>query len=98
MTENIPTIEFLMRNLEENWILARQAEDKRAAIAYIVLILAILTPGAFLLTNRLSLTLLLIPLGLYGLLSTANLYERSQYHILRARKLRAPIGIALSAH
>lgn len=78
-----------MRNLEENWILARQAEDKRAMIAHIVLILATLTLGAFFVTGRAFLTLLLILLGLYGLLTTVKLYERSQYHIFRARKLRA---------
>lgn len=89
MTVDTNTVAFLMRNLEENWILARQAEDKRAMIAHIVLILATLTLGAFFVTGRAFLTLLLIMLGLYGLLTTAKLYERSQYHIFRARKLRA---------
>lgn len=86
------TIAFLMRNLEENWILARQAEDKRAMIAHIVLILATLTLGAFFLTDRSLLPLILIVLGIYGLLTTVKLYERSQYHILRARKLRARLN------
>ena len=78
-----------MRNLEENWILARQAEDKRAMIAHVVLILVTFTLGAFFVTDRAFLTLLIILLGLYGLLTTVKLYERSQYHIFRARKLRA---------
>jgi Ca2+/Na+ antiporter len=91
MTADTDTVAFLMRNLEENWILARQAEDKRAMIALTVLILATLTLGAFFITGRAFLTLLLILLGLYGLLTTAKLYERSQYHISRARKLRAQI-------
>ena len=30
MTVDTDTVAFLMRNLEENWTLARQAEDKRA--------------------------------------------------------------------
>lgn len=89
MTADTDTIAFLMRNLEENWILARQAEDKRAMIAHIVITLATLTLGAFFITDRAPLTFLLILLGLYGLLTTAKLYERSQYHILRARKIRA---------
>lgn len=92
MTIDANTVTFLLRNLEENWILARQAEDKRAMIAHIVLILATLTLGAFFITGRAFLTLLLIMLGLYGLLTTAKLYERSQYHIFRARKLRARLG------
>lgn len=29
------TTAFLLRALEENWILARQAEDKRAVIAHV---------------------------------------------------------------
>lgn len=88
---NTDTVAFLMRNLEENWILARQAEDKRAIIALTILILASLTLGAFFITDRASLTLLLILSGLYGLFTTAKLYERSQYHILRARKIRAKL-------
>jgi Ca2+/Na+ antiporter len=89
MTVNTDTVAFLIRNLEENWILARQAEDKRAMIALTVLILASFTLGAFFISDRTPLNLLLILLGLYGLLTTAKLYERSQYHILRARKIRA---------
>lgn len=54
-----------------------------------VLVLATLTLGAFFVTGRAFSALLLIMLGLYGLLTTAKLYERSQYHIFRARKLRA---------
>jgi hypothetical protein len=81
-----------MRNLEENWLLARQAEEKRATIAHIALILAFLILGALFLTGSPFLPFLLIFLGLYGLLTTAKLYERSQYHILRARKIRARLG------
>ncbi len=88
---NADTVAFLLRNLEENWILARQAEEKRATIAHLVLLLATLILGAFFLSHCASLALLLIPLGVYGLLTTLKLYERSQYHIFRARKLRARI-------
>jgi Ca2+/Na+ antiporter len=60
-------------------------------IANIVLILACFALGAFFITGRVSFNVLLILLGAYGLLTTVKLYERSQYHILRARKLRARI-------
>lgn len=93
------TVAFLMRAMEENWIHARQAEEKRALTAHIVLILASATIGAltfFGLTWRaLPFTLLLILLGLYSGAITMKLYERSQYHILRARKLRARLAILL---
>lgn len=90
MTE---TISFLRQALEENWIHARQAEEKRATLANVVLVLASTTIIAIafigLSSKTLLLTLLLMLLGVYGIATTMKLYERSQYHILRARKLRA---------
>jgi hypothetical protein len=84
---------FLLRAMEENQIHARQAEDKRAVLANIVLVLAFAAIGALTFTGlarrALPLTLLLVFLGIYGAITTTKLYERSQYHILRARKLRA---------
>lgn len=90
MTE---TIAFLQQALEENWIHARQAEEKRAMLANVVLALASATliALAFIGLGRkaLLLTFLLLLLGVYGIVTTMKLYERSQYHIRRARKLRA---------
>ncbi len=84
---------FLLRALEENWILARQAEDKRAVIAHVNIAAAIVANGILALVgfkkNALPFTFLLVILGIYGIIATAKLYERSQYHIHRARKLRA---------
>lgn len=84
---------FLLRSLEENWIHARQAEDKRAVIASVNVIAAVIASGILALIgfkkNALPLSILLVILGIYGIFATAKLYERSQYHILRARKLRA---------
>ncbi len=87
------TTAFLLRALEENWILARQAEDKRAVIAHVNIAAATVANGILALVgfkkNALPLTVLLAILGIYGIAATAKLYERSQYHIQRARKLRA---------
>ena len=92
MSDSIP---FLLRTLEENWILARQAEDKRAVIAHVNIIAITVASGILALVgfkkNALPLTFLLVILGIYGIFATAKLYERSQYHIQRARKLRAKL-------
>jgi multisubunit Na+/H+ antiporter MnhG subunit len=86
-------IAFLLRAMEENQIHARLAEEKRATIANTILILAssAIIALAFIGLNgrALPLTLLLVLLGAYGTIVTTKLYERSQFHILRARKLRA---------
>ena len=87
------THEFLLRSIEENWIHARQSEDKRATIAIVILIVAsfiqVVLTQVGLNKNALPLTLWLILLGVYGIATSAKLYERSQFHIRRARKLRA---------
>ncbi|MBV8694711.1 MAG: hypothetical protein JO125_05740 [Chloroflexi bacterium] len=87
------TYEFLMGCMQENWLHARLCEEKRATTANLVIVLATAVQAMLLLTgiNRkaLALTMLLMVLGLYGLLASAKLYERSQFHIRRARRLRA---------
>lgn len=87
--------EFLLRTLEENWRHARQAEDKRAAIATVNLLIASAAQGVIAFTGwnqrLLPLTLWLIVIGLYGIVTSLKLYERSQYHILRAREIRADL-------
>jgi hypothetical protein len=86
------TNEFLLRSMIENWIHARQSEDKRATIANVILVVASAIQGMLVLVGldkkALPLTITLIILGIYGALTSAKLYERSQFHILRARKLR----------
>ncbi len=86
---------LLLRVMEENWIHARQAEDKRAMIAQVNIIAITVASGILALVgfskNAFPLTFLLVLLGIYGIAATAKLYERSQYHIQRARKLRAQL-------
>lgn len=88
-----PQEEFLFRVMEENWLLARQAEDKRAIIATVNLLAASVANAVFLFTGFslkvLPLTFWMVMMGIYGIATSHKLYERSQYHFLRARKLRA---------
>lgn len=85
--------DFLTRNMEENWLHARQAEEKRALTATINLVLASALQAIFVFAGwnikTLPLAIWIVFLGVYGVLTTLKLYERSQFHILRARKLRA---------
>lgn len=88
---------LLFCTMEENWRLARQAERKRATIAAVNLIVisglqsVLVVYGLSLRT--LSLALWMLGIGVYGIAATAKLYERSQFHILRARKLRARLDV-----
>lgn len=84
---------FLLRTLEENWIHARQSEEKRAMLANVVLLVITVIQTAMLFVgftrNTFLLPLFQVLLGIYAIIATMKLYERSQFHILRARKLRA---------
>jgi|SRR5581483_1010324 len=84
--------QFLLHLMEENRLLDRKAEDKRATIATVNLIVASALHGVFVFTGFsqrvLPLTIWMVILGTYGIASSLKLYERSQYHILRARKFR----------
>ncbi len=88
----VETYELLFRMMEENWLHARQAENKRAMIATVNLLVASAMNGIVAFTGLsqkiLPLTLWMIVLGIYGIATSVKLYERSQFHILRARKLR----------
>ena len=88
--------EFLMKVMEENWIHARQSEDKRALIANLILILTAIIQITITLTGfilkAIPVTLLLIFIGGYGILTTMKLYERAQFHTLRARALRSRLN------
>ena len=44
-------------------------------------------------SQTLPLALWMLGIGIYGIVATLKLYERSQFHILRARKLRARLDI-----
>jgi hypothetical protein len=84
---------FVLRALEENWIHARQSEDKRATIAtaalFITTAIQIAVQFVGFAANTVLLPVFQALFSIYALLATMKLYERSQFHILRARKLRA---------
>jgi hypothetical protein len=92
MADTADTAEILLRMVEENWTHVRHSEDQRATITNLLIIVVSVIQGILTQTgftkNILPLTLLLIILGLYGIIATAKLHERSQMHINRARKLR----------
>ncbi len=86
------TTDYLMHEVEENWTQSRQSEDQRAILTNVIVIIASITNGVLTQTgfnkNALPLTILLIILGFYGAIANAKLYERHQFHVHRARKLR----------
>ena len=86
---------FLMQNMKENWRLSREAEEKRSLLATTNLVLATALQIPIVFTgfhpSILPLACWLVLLGLYGIVAGFKLYERSQFHILRARKLRAKL-------
>ena len=85
-------IDFLVACMNEDRIRARDAEHKRAFIAHLSIAVIVITNVIIAFTgfqrNTVPLTISLILIGIYGLLASLKLYERSQYHDLRARRLR----------
>lgn len=77
------TYELLFRTMEENWLHARQAEDKRAMIATVNLIIVSAINGIIAFTGLnqrlIPLTIWMIVIGVYGIVSSLKLYERSQF-------------------
>lgn len=86
------TTDFLLAEIQESWAQARQSEDQRAAISNLVVVIASVIHGILTQTgftkSALPLTLLLMLLGVYGIIASAKLYERHQFHIRRSQKLR----------
>jgi hypothetical protein len=86
------TTDFLLSCMEENRRRASDAEDKRAFIAHLSIGAVALTSVAIAFVGFnprvVPLTVLLILAGIYGILASLKLYEISQYHDARARKLR----------
>jgi hypothetical protein len=84
--------EILVSLIEENWNHIRHSEDQRATITNLIVIVVSIIQGVLTQTgftkNALPLTILLVLLGFYGLVTTAKLHERSRFHIKRARKFR----------
>lgn len=88
-----PNYELLFRALEENWNHARLSEEKRAWVANLALLLTAALHIALAVVGlhrqALPLTIMLLIVAVYGALTTVKLYERAQFHIRRARSLRA---------
>src|SRR5260370_20379485 len=86
---------FLICNMQENWRLSREAEEKRSMLATINLLLATALQIVIVFTGFQQRLLLvacwMILISVYGMLAGLKLYERSQFHIVRARKLRAKL-------
>ena len=81
--------------MQENWRLSRDAEEKRFKLSTVNVFLAtalqvtIILAGFHRQIALLSCWLALI--GIYGVVANLKLYERSQFHITRARRLRAKL-------
>jgi hypothetical protein len=90
------TTTILMRLMEENWLHARQSEEKRATLAIAILVITSTSQITLVFTGFsirvLPLTLFLSLLGIYALVFCLKLYERQIFHTSRARKLRARLN------
>ena len=86
---------FLLCNMQENWRLSRDAEEKRFLLATVNVFLATALQITIVLTGFHRQVVLvscwLALIGIYGVVANLKLYERSQFHIARARKLRAKL-------
>lgn len=87
---------FLLHVMQENWQLSREAEGKRSLLATINLLNATALQIVIVFTGFqwriLPITCWMILISIYGLCASLKLYERSQFHIIRARKLRAKLS------
>src|SRR5262245_21777938 len=85
--------DFLVACMNENRIRARDAEDKRAFLAHlsivVTVILSVVHSFVGFQRKEVPLTVVLILVGIYGMIASMKIYEQSQYHDARARKLRA---------
>ena len=89
------TFSFLLCNMQENWQISREAEEKRFFLASMnVFFATALQTTIILIGFHRQIALLscwMALLGIYGVIANLKLYERSQFHIARARKLRAKL-------
>src|SRR5579875_869627 len=86
---------FMLQILAEERTQARQSEDQRSTSTGIIVVIAAAIQGALTQTgfthSAIPLTITLVCLGIFGAISSVKLYERYQYHINRAKKLRLKI-------
>ena len=87
--------EILLQFCQEEWSQARQAEDQRATITNMILLIASGIIGFVaqkgLTRDVLALTVSLIGLGFYGAIAAYKMHERHEFHTERARAYRREI-------
>ena len=87
---------ILLKFCENEWLQGRQSEDQRATMTNFIVIIAAAVLGFIVQmgfdTQALPLSILLIPLGAYGALVSAKLYERWHFSMRRARYWRKRIN------
>ena len=81
--------------MQENWRLSREAEEKRFWLVTVNVFLATTLQVIITLTGfhrqMILVSCWVVLIGVYGVVANLKLYERSQFHISRARKLRAKL-------
>jgi uncharacterized membrane protein YbhN (UPF0104 family) len=82
-------VSFLMKMVEEQRNQGRQSENQRATITNLIVtisagLIALITNKSFS-HDMIALSILLTILGIYGMISSAKLYERWNLHRKRAR-------------
>ncbi len=86
------TIDILIHVSEEELAQAKQAEDQRANITSLILIIASAIQGGLTQTgltrSALPLTITLILLGIFGAVAVEKLYEHFQRHIQSDKQIR----------
>ena len=86
------TNDVLIHIREEDLDLAKQAEDQRATMTNLVVIIASIIQGVLtqigFVKNALPLAILLILLGIFGLIASAKQFEREKFHRERVSKIR----------
>jgi hypothetical protein len=89
------TFSLLLCHIQENWQFSRKAEEKRFLLATMNMFIATALQIAVVLIGFhqqvVLLSCWLVLIGIYGVIANLKLYERSQFHIARARKLRAKL-------
>lgn len=91
------TTEILIHVMEQQLLQSKQSEDQRSNITNIIVVISVAIQGVLTQTgftkNALPLTITLIGVGIFGVVATAKLYERSRYHYEVMRQIRKKLEI-----
>jgi hypothetical protein len=82
------TTDVLLHTMEQSWTQARQAEDQRAFLTNLIVLIAAADYGVLTQTGFVPLTMALIILDLYGAIASEKFYERYRHYIYRAGEMR----------